>query len=510
MSTPLLSEKYAAEMVGVLNCYDRVIIRGNLQPLCYAQGMTKYLYEHQIRIFSYGQFAVSLRDEIRQRAEAIAAENQVEIEFIRKSQAFRKEDRIQAILRKRGLQPGLVHIFAAMERCPAYRPWHDKTKGKTYVKSTSGKCLHYYFYFIDADLGLCYLRVPTWCPFGLQFYFNGHNWLANQLVQHEIAFEQRDNAFVQIADFERANQLAAQFKMENLQAKLDQLAQAYCPVVTKLGLQYHWSILQAEYATDLIFKSVQTLQAFFPLLLTILIQAVQPADIATFLGRKLHGNYQGEAGSRYNKRWWGRRIKHQLGPVAIKMYDKFNLILRLETSVADVSFFRQYRQVHHRDGSTSRKWAPMKKTIYSLPALQELLQAANQRYLKFISAIETPEVGVAKLHQLAETQTENEHRYKGFNLFAEEDASLFRTLLRGEFFISGFTNKALQPLLPTKNSAQITRLLARLRAHHLIKKVGQRYKYYLTDLGRQVVTMALKLREMVVIPGLASNAQAQA
>jgi len=510
MGTPLLSEKYTAEMVGVLHCYDRVIIRGNLQPLCYAQGMTKYMYDHNIRIFSYGQFAVSLRDEIRQRAEAIAAENQVEIEFIGKSQAFRKEDRIQTILSKRGPQPGLVHIFAAMERCPAYRPWHDKTKGKTYVKSTSGKCLHYYFYFIDEELGLCYLRVPTWCPFGLQFYFNGHNWLASQLAQHEIAFEQRDNAFVNIADFERANQLAAQFKIESLQAKLDQLAQAYCPIVTKLGLQYHWSILQAEYATDLIFKSGQTLQTFFPLLLAALIQAVQPADIATFLGRKLHGNYQGEAGSRYNHRWLGWRIKHQLGPVAIKMYDKFNLILRIETSVADVSFFRQYRQVHHRDGSTSRKWAPMKKTIYSLPALQELLQAANQRYLKFISAIETPEVGVAKLHQLAETQTENEHRYKGFNLFAEEDASLFRTLLRGEFFITGFTNKALQPLLPDKNSAQITRLLARLRAHHLIKKVGQRYKYYLTDFGRQVVTMALKLREMVVIPGLANEAQAQA
>jgi hypothetical protein len=329
------------------------------------------------------------------------------------------------------------------------------------------------------------------------------------LAQHEITFEQRDNAFVSIADFERANQMTAQFNIETLRAKLDQLAQAYCPVVTKLGLQYHWSILQAEYATDLIFKSVQTLQAFFPLLLAALIQAVQPADIATFLGRKLHGNYRGEAGSRYNHRWLGRRIKHQLGPVAIKMYDKFNLILRIETSVADVSFFRHYRQVHHRDGSTSRKWAPMKKSIYSLPALQELLQAANQRYLKFISAIETPEVGVTKLHQLAETQVENEHRYKGFNLFAEEDASLFRTLLRGEFFITGFTNKALQPLLPNKNSAQITRLLARLRTHHLIKKVGQRYKYYLTDFGRQVVSMALKLRELVVIPGLASEVQVQ-
>lgn len=41
-----------------------------------------------------------------------------------------------------------------------------------------GKCLHDYFYFIGEDLGLCYPRVPTWAPFGLQFYGNGHSALA--------------------------------------------------------------------------------------------------------------------------------------------------------------------------------------------------------------------------------------------------------------------------------------------------------------------------------------------
>jgi len=93
-------------------------------------------------------------------------------------------------LQTRGQQPGLVHIFSAMETCTAYRPWYDKSNGKAYVKSTTGKCLHYYFYFIDAELGLCFLRVPTlrqaqgrlWSPFSLQFYFNGHNRLANQLT----------------------------------------------------------------------------------------------------------------------------------------------------------------------------------------------------------------------------------------------------------------------------------------------------------------------------------------
>jgi hypothetical protein len=258
-----------------------------------------------------------------------------------------------------------------------------------------------------------------------------------------------------------------------------------------------------------VFKDQDTLQAFYPHLLEALIQAVKPADVVIFLGRKLHGNYQGELGNRFNKRWLGTRIKHHMGPVSIKLYDKFNLVLRIETTVNNVTFFKHYRQVHHRDGSISMHWAPMKKTIHSLPALRETLFAANERYLKFISCIAMPEVGVEKLHQLAETKTENHHRHKGFNLFSEEDTCLFRTLLQGEFFISGFTNKQLRTLLSDKSASQVTRLLKRLRVHGVIKKVGKRYKYYLTDFGRQAAGMALKLREMVVIPELAFPSIAQ-
>jgi len=498
----LLSEKYGKELAGVVSCYDRIVLTGSLYPFCYAQGMTRYLYQQGIRIFDYPRFAESLRERLRENAEVLAQAKGVKIEFIHKKD-FRKEKRVQQIVKARGDQPGLVHIFGTMEACSSYRPWHDKVNGKTYLKPDSSKCLTYYFYFLDEQLGLCYLRVPTWCPFRLQFYFNGHNWLANQLQQHGIPYKMLDNAFVQIADYGVANQLANEFDMEILHQRLDEFAQQYCPVVSDLKLTYYWSIMQAEYATDLVFKNRNTLPAFYPHLLETLTHAVKPADIATFLGRKLNGNYQGEMGNRFNQRWLGTRLKHQMGPVSIKMYDKFNLSLRLETTVNKVSFFKQYRQVQQRDGSSTMRWAPMKKTLHSLPALREMLAAANQRYLKFISSIATPEVGVEKLHQLAETKTADQHRYKGFNLFSEEDTCLFRTLLQGEFFISGFTNQQLRTYLSDKSASQVTRLLKRLRVHGVIKKVGKRYKYYLTDFGRQTAAMALKLREMVVIPTLA-------
>ena len=210
MATQLLTEKYAESLDGVLGCYDRIVITGSLAELCYAKGMTRYLYTHDTRIFDYAQWAEPLRDEIRANAEAVAQAADLTIEYISKKN-FRKEDRIQALLSERGSQPGLVHIFSAMEPCTSYRPWHDKKTGHTYLKSDSGKCLHYYFYFIDAELGLCYLRVPTWCPFRLQFYCNGHARLAAQLADQPTAYEVLDNAFGHIADYAQANQLAAQW-----------------------------------------------------------------------------------------------------------------------------------------------------------------------------------------------------------------------------------------------------------------------------------------------------------
>jgi hypothetical protein len=98
MLTDLLTEKYADQLDGVLACYDRLILTGNLFPFSYAQGMSGYLRSQHIRIFDYPEFAQGLREQIRSNAEALAQANGLEIEFIRKKN-FRKEERLQAILK---------------------------------------------------------------------------------------------------------------------------------------------------------------------------------------------------------------------------------------------------------------------------------------------------------------------------------------------------------------------------------------------------------------------------
>jgi len=498
----LLTERYKDKIKGVLSCYDRMVIHGNIPELCFDGGMTSYLYKNEIKIFDYPEWANNRREELREHAEQIAKANKLEIEFIRKPDAFRKDDRIATIIESRGDHPGLVHIFSAMETCTSYKPWHDKATGKTFVKNDSGKCLHYYFYFIDPDFGLCYLRVPTWCPFRLQFYMNGHSWLASRLSKQGIAYQMRDNAFLSIADWEKAQHLSDHIRVEDLHQVLDILANRYCPVVKKLGLSYRWSIMQVEYATDIAFEHPDDLKFVYEAIVHTAIHSVKPENIATFLGKKLTGKYEGEMGNHFNKRILGTRIKHHMGATSIKMYDKFGCVLRIETTVNDVSQFKLSRDVQQRDGSVIQKVAPMKKNIYSLFQLGGLLKASNRRYLEMVSSWDDPSDGARKLEELSESKQENDRRFKGFNFFSREDQQLFRVLAHGEFNIKGFQNKSIRKLLPELSPASVSRILKRLRVHGLVKKVSGTRKYYLTKLGKSVITLGLKTRELFIIPGL--------
>jgi len=67
----LITERHAAQIEGVLGCWDRVLVFGTLPKICYAGGMTSYLYEHQVKIFDYPRFAEPFRNQLRENAESV-------------------------------------------------------------------------------------------------------------------------------------------------------------------------------------------------------------------------------------------------------------------------------------------------------------------------------------------------------------------------------------------------------------------------------------------------------
>jgi hypothetical protein len=457
-----LTERYDERIAGVLSCYDRVVITGTVPVICYAEGMTRYLYANAIRIFDYPQFAMKLRDRVRECAVTLAAKAGVTIEHIAKSH-IRKEDVVAQVLAQRGARPGLVHIISAMEACDSYRPWHDKATGRTFVRPDSGKCLHY---FIDAILGLIYLRVPTWSPFRLP------------------------------------QELADAFSPDQLHRVLDHYAEQCCPVSGVFGQSYHWSLMQVEYATDLAFRSSITLGPLYDQLIRESVFSVKAAQLATFLGRQITPQLAQEIGSQFSTRIEGTCVKHRFGKSSIKMYDKAGIVLRIETTTNDVSFFKHHRKVEHRNGPATRDLAPVKKSIYSLIDLREILLGCNRRYLAHLSALDDFSAGVRALDRLTRPHRVEEKTVKGINFFDPLDNALLRALQDPRVNIAGIRRAELLPLLNQLSPDRLSRQLRRLRDIGVIKRVRGTYRYYLTRIGRSAAAALCRVTEAILIPAL--------
>jgi hypothetical protein len=506
MCAQSLIDRHVEKIHGVLSCLDRVLVVGGLPDIAYPGAMEALLRKRNVRLFDYKQFVSEQREVIRANAQRIAGEQAIEITFMRRT-SIRKEDVVQEVLNKRGSHPGLVCILSAMEKCASYEPWHDKKTHRTSLRYREGKCLHLYFYLIHEKLGLCYVRVPTWAPYRVQIYFNGHSVLAAQLDKKGIGYVMADNGFADIEDFERAQALADRIDARQLHGIFEDLSRTFCPVSQWYPRGRHWSLMQVEYATDIVFADRQSLAPLYEELVRTSVHAVKAENVATFLGRKLSPQYAGELGTDFHTRIEGTRIKHHMGKVSIKMYDKLGRILRIETTANDVSFFTHYREVEHRDGSRTLESAPLKKSIYSLPTLMNLMYAANMRYLEYLSSLSDPTSGLRNLDRISRPVREGKQSTRGFNFFLSDDLRLFEALVRGEFNISGITNRALRKLLHKPSSA-ISRLCKRLRSHGIIKRVGRTYKYYLTSFGRRVVAAALKVRAFIIIPSLSEHPSA--
>jgi hypothetical protein len=500
-----LLQRYADRILGCLSCYDRLILWGTLVRVSHPAGLCQRLKELGISLTDFAAFAISLRDQLEQHLLQLAQAEQVVVEYLPSARAVRKEDRIQAVLQQRGTHPGLVHIFAVVEPARVFEVRTGRSGGPHLIVRR-GKCKQYYLYFIDPQFGLCHFRLSTWLPFWVQFYCNGHACLARALERQGIPYTLVDNAFTACGDWPRAQQLADAFPVKELHQALDTQIARYCPVFRTLEPEgYHWSITQAEYATDVVFRSPADLGHLYAHLRRQAIHTVRASDIATFLQCKLPAAPGGtEIGSNLRTTLEGTRVRHQWNrDVSLKLYDKHGVMLRIETTTSDVSFFRHHREVVHRDGTSTLALAPMKKTLYSLPLLGLCMGACNRRYLAFLSALEDLTPGLEAVEQLAEPAREHDRPYRGFNLFARSDLELFLALIRGEWCVRGFKNADLRRCLPTATSSHVSNLLRRLRSHRLIERVAKSYRYRLTETGQRVVTAALRLRQEQIVPALA-------
>ena len=178
-------------------------------------------------------------------------------------------------------------------------------------------------------------------------------------------------------------------------------------------------------------------------------------------------------------------------------------MLRVETTVNDLSFFKHHRKVEHKDRHVTRELAPLKKTIYSLIDLREILLGCNERYLAFLSSLDDPSAGERDLQRLSQPRVGTEPSVKGLNFFDAAEQTLLRTLQLGKFNIHGWRRADLLAYLHITPWA-MSRQLKRLHVLGLIKKVAHTYRYYLTRMGRAAIAAACSLTRFNIVPAMAA------
>ncbi len=211
-----------------------------------------------------------------------------------KAQGRSKEDLARSIAAKDGITDGLICVLSTLEACRSFGVRKNPATHHLEVRPQQRKCLHFYFYYFDAEFGFMHIRLQSWFPFTIQVYINGREWLGRQLEQQGIPAQRYENAFLHLTDLPAAQALCERFAHREWPRVLDAFARRVNPklaVVETAGFgSYYWVIDQCEIATDVLFKDRDRLLTVLPDLLQGALLAFSAEDVMRFLGRKLPPN----------------------------------------------------------------------------------------------------------------------------------------------------------------------------------------------------------------------------
>ncbi len=342
---------------------------------------------------------------------------------------------------------------------------------------------------------------------------NGREWLHRRFIEKNIrGYTKEQNCFTRLSDPQQAQELFDRLLDTSWQPALDDIARRVNPIhgqiFERAPQSYYWSIFQSEWAVDILFRSARYLESLFPGLARHAITQMSCADVLRFLGRKADGRFQGEILGDFKSRAEGLRVKHWVDENSLKAYVRgHGQVLRTEFTMNHPDGFKVYRP-KTREPDAPYAWQPLRKGVADLYRRAQVSNQAVDRYLEGLATVEHHTPLKELLRDLCLPARRNGRRFRALAPLSDKDARLLEAVNRGEFAANGFRNKDLLPLLQLgpahtkpdrrRRSAKVTRALALLRAHRLIRRIPGTHRYLLTDHGRLKITAALAARQTSV------------
>jgi hypothetical protein len=485
-------KRHKGRVLGTIAGFDRVLFRGNLSSICHLGGMDRFLSSQRVLYKDFKPFVEKISARVKEHAQQLAAAAQRPFIYLAFS-GTSKEERARQIMEQDQITDGLICVLSCLEPCHSFGIRRDPQNQRLYLVKSERKCLYLYFYFADREFGLMHVRLQTWLPLTIQVCLNGREYLARQMAQAGITFEQQGNCFTRIADFQKAQQLSDQLITKNWANFLHALARKVNPWLDPQGelilKPYYWTIREGEYATDILFTDKQALAEIYPALIDHAIKQFHSEDVLRFLGRRNKSQPNGEVRSSLQRRVEGLRIRHWVEENSIKMYDKAGSVLRIETTINNPKRFQVRRRKINKAGTVVMKWLPLRKGIADISRRVAISRAANERYLEALAVVGEPTPSHQLLDKVSKRIEHQGRKFRALRPISPEDSRVFSNLLHGD----PQTNH--DPYQRRKDSARVTRYLSLLRSHNLIYRVPKTNYYRITKQGHEIMSTALKFRQ---------------
>ena len=510
-----LMELYQDKIIGAIRGLDRIRFRGTLRLLANQRGMRKFMSFTHVLLKDFGSWAEELTTRIRQSCRTKADELGIETHYLRRP-SIDKEAFVRELAASRGIKEGSICMLSAVEPCMAPMVKGNQRQKTLELVMAQRKCVFVYHYFDDPVFGFGHVRIQSWLPFTIFICLNGRHWLEKQLQKKGMDYIKDGNCFPWIEDIDTAQDLFNKQMETHWSQMLMKLALKSCPalaqVIRPLKPAYYWSADNTEWATDIMFKSVESLDKLYPLLLHHAMHVCDSPSVMRYLGRRqLRGRYPDEIISDYRRRYEGIRVKHWKNHNSVKMYNKSGSILRIETTINSTRDFKVYR---HPDDDLNRpaSWQKMRKGVSDLHRRCQISEQCNNRYADALASAQVKQRLKEIIAPACNTIRRNGKGYRGLNPWQEQDHHLLSFLAQGEHALTGFRNKDLRRwLYPESKDAdktryrryagRTTRRIKLLRVHGLVKKVARENRYVLTAKG-QKFACALMCASAADIKGL--------
>jgi hypothetical protein len=551
--------RFAALVRGVLSGFDRLFFTGTLRTIAHPRGLQRYLYDHRILYKDFAAHSLDVTKRLEQASLREAQQRGREVRYLNSAQ-HRKEDIAREIAARDRIKNGLICVLRSVDPCMSFAIRKNHKTHKLEISYRLRKCLHLYHYQIHPVFGFMHARIQTWFPFRVYVCINGREWLARQMDQAKLPYVRRDNTFTWVEDIAAAQALFDQQLQAHWPTLLGELAASLNPIHAEIfapyPCNYYWSVLDSEWASDTMCHSRAALQQIYPQLLRYAITTFGVPDVLRFFGHavpasgKVPHRCRHEVSSNIKERLEGTRIKHWLNGNSLKLYDKVS-VLRVETMLRHPGDFKVYRAAEG-DPEGAKDWRPLRKGVADLQRRAEVSQAANERYLGALAAVQERTELRELVAPLCEPATEparrrvsvpdaavqaaaspapavdavagaascaaagpaaeapagrgvrRPRRVRALNPLAAGDAALLEAVSRHEFLINGLRNRDLRGLLfkgraadaaeERRRSAAVTRQLRLLRGHGLLHKVPKTHRYVVSDAGRRALTALLAAR----------------